>query len=265
VGSNPTSGSLVRIAAVRRRHLILPALLLAVAGVFLVPAVAQAQVSIDPTNIPTKFTGGWVYAMAIGTMALGVLIALMAVVSYMRFAPRFARQDDHGPHAGARAERIVEGREPPRRPVEVREVAPVLVAPPVVAAAAPAAAPAPVKAAAPAPAAAPAAPAAAPAPKPAPSTEAEPAAATPAPAEAKPAEAPKPAAAESPAQPASAPSPPAAAPAPAAASHSGPAELDQETHDRVLAEQLSKGVDRRVAEGRARSAAIVAARKKAGG
>ncbi|HEY2803547.1 MAG TPA: hypothetical protein VGJ67_06470, partial [Actinomycetota bacterium] len=52
--------------------------------------------------------------------------------------------------------------------------------------------------------------------------------------------------------------------APAAASHGG-AEQDQETYDRVLAEQLSKGVDRRVAEGRAKSAAVVAARKKAGG
>ncbi|MBA3728897.1 MAG: 2-oxoglutarate dehydrogenase, E2 component, dihydrolipoamide succinyltransferase, partial [Actinobacteria bacterium] len=38
---------------------------------------------------------------------------------------------------------------------------------------------------------------------------------------------------------------------------------DQETFDRVLEEQLAKGVDRRVAEGRARAAAIVAARKKA--
>jgi hypothetical protein len=32
--------------------------------------------------------------------------------------------------------------------------------------------------------------------------------------------------------------------------------LDQETFDRVLAEELGKGVDRRVAEGRARSAAV---------
>ena len=66
---------------------------------------------------------------------------------------------------------------------------------------------------------------------------------------------------------------PAAEPAPAAAepakeqpaaSH-GRGELDQETFDRVLKEQLDKGVDRRVAEGRARAAAVVAARKKAQG
>jgi hypothetical protein len=40
---------------------------------------------------------------------------------------------------------------------------------------------------------------------------------------------------------------------------------DQETFDRVLAEQLEKGVDRRVAEGRARAAATKAAREKASG
>jgi quinol---cytochrome c reductase cytochrome c subunit, bacillus type len=40
--------------------------------------------------------------------------------------------------------------------------------------------------------------------------------------------------------------------------------LDQETFDRVLAEELGKGVDRRVAEGRARAAALRAARAKSG-
>jgi hypothetical protein len=40
--------------------------------------------------------------------------------------------------------------------------------------------------------------------------------------------------------------------------------LDQETFDRVLAEELGKGVDRRVAEGRARSAAVRATRAKSG-
>ncbi len=41
--------------------------------------------------------------------------------------------------------------------------------------------------------------------------------------------------------------------------------LDQETFDRVLAELLEKGTDRRVAEGQARRAAMIAARKKAEG
>jgi formate hydrogenlyase subunit 6/NADH:ubiquinone oxidoreductase subunit I len=60
---------------------------------------------------------------------------------------------------------------------------------------------------------------------------------------------------------------PAAAPA-APAAPRGPAEHvepDQETFDRVLAEEMAKGTDRRVAEGRAKAAGIRAARKKAEG
>jgi hypothetical protein len=40
-------------------------------------------------------------------------------------------------------------------------------------------------------------------------------------------------------------------------------ELDQPTFDRVLAEELAKGTQRRVAEGKARRAAMIEARKKA--
>ncbi|MGZ4148956.1 MAG: hypothetical protein ACXVQJ_02830, partial [Actinomycetota bacterium] len=40
--------------------------------------------------------------------------------------------------------------------------------------------------------------------------------------------------------------------------------LDQETFDKVLADELAKGTDRRVAEGRARSAAVRAYRAKSG-
>jgi NADH-quinone oxidoreductase subunit I len=43
------------------------------------------------------------------------------------------------------------------------------------------------------------------------------------------------------------------------------AEPDQETYDRVLQEELDKGTDRRVAEGRAKAAAIRAARTRAQG
>ena len=53
-------------------------------------------------------------------------------------------------------------------------------------------------------------------------------------------------------------------PAPPAGEHKE-VTLDQETFDRVLAELLDKGTDRRVAEGQARRAAMIAARKKAEG
>jgi hypothetical protein len=77
-----------------------------------------------------------------------------------------------------------------------------------------------------------------------------------------PARAPEAAAPEKPAAPA-APEKPPAAPA-ASTSAGGKVEQDQETFDRVLQEQLDKGVDRRVAEGRAKAAAVRAAREKAG-
>jgi NADH-quinone oxidoreductase subunit I len=49
--------------------------------------------------------------------------------------------------------------------------------------------------------------------------------------------------------------------------HDAPAhvEPDQDTYDRVLQEELAKGTDRRVAEGRAKAAAIRAARRAGGG
>jgi hypothetical protein len=78
--------------------------------------------------------------------------------------------------------------------------------------------------------------------------------------------APSPAAAP-PAGPSPAPTPAAQAapaPAPAAGEHKE-VSLDQETFDAKLAELLAKGTDRRVAEGQARRAAMIAARKKAEG
>ncbi|MGZ8612025.1 MAG: hypothetical protein ACXWX0_07125, partial [Actinomycetota bacterium] len=81
---------------------------------------------------------------------------------------------------------------------------------------------------------------------------------------AAPAEAPAAAPAEAPAAaPAEAPAA-APSPAPAAAEHKEVA-LDQATFDATLAQLLEKGTDRRVAEGQARRAAMIAARKKAGG
>jgi hypothetical protein len=63
---------------------------------------------------------------------------------------------------------------------------------------------------------------------------------------------------------------PAAADASAQAPAPPPAErvevaLDQEVFDQTLKELLDKGTDKRVAEGQARRAAMIAARKKAAG
>src|SRR5918996_89550 len=58
--------------------------------------------------------------------------------------------------------------------------------------------------------------------------------------------------------------PTAPTPAPAAAGHVE-VQPDPETYERVLAEQLAQGKDRRVADGLAKRAGIIEARKKAGG
>jgi hypothetical protein len=225
------------------------------------------QVIVSPNASPTLTNGGWVYDMALLLVALGVLITLLIVFGYMRFAPRFQR--DEGERAAVKAPRIQPGKEAPRRPVVITG-APVAVPAPVsvgAAVAVTASAPtAPSPPAAPAPAPAPAAPAAATPATPAPAAEAAPAPAAPA------AAAPVPAAEAAPAPAAEAAPAPAAEAAPAAAPTPAPAPaehkevpLDQETFERVLAELLEKGTDRRVAEGQARRAAMIAARKKAEG
>jgi hypothetical protein len=207
-----------------------------------------------PSNTPTLNNGGWVWDMAILLVAIGALIALVVVLGYMRFAPRFQREEGVHP---VRAPRIQPGREAPRRPVRITGAPVVVAAPQVpvgVAAAAAPTTPAPQAAPAPAPAAGPP-PAQTPAATTAPPTEAPPAAGPAAASGATPAPA---VSGESMAQPASAPS------VPPTAEHRE-VTLDQETFDKTLEELLAKGTDRRVAEGQARRAALIAARKKAGG
>jgi len=199
------------------------------------------QISVDPTVTPVLNNGGWVFNAAELLALLGIVLTLAIVFGYMRLAPRF--QTDEQTRRSVKVPRMQPGQEV-RRPVKVVGT-PIVVQPPVIApavaagavavAAPPVAAPAPAPAAAPAPAPAAVAP---------PVTPAAPAA-----------------------QAAEAAAPPADAPAPAAAPAAAHADvtLDQETFDRVLAELLEKGTDRRVAEGQARRAAMIAARKKAEG
>ena len=202
------------------------------------------QISVDPTVTPVLNNGGWVFNAAELLALLGIVLTLAVVFGYMRLAPRF--QTDEQTRRSVKVPRMQPGQEV-RRPVKVVGT-PIVVQPPVIAPAVPAGAVAvaapPV--AAPAPVAA-SAPVAAPAPV---------AASAPAVTQAAPA-----------AQAAEAAVPPADAPAPAAAPAAAHADvtLDQETFDRVLAELLEKGTDRRVAEGQARRAAMIAARKKAEG
>jgi hypothetical protein len=207
---------------------------LAGASVFIASSLtaAIAQTPVDPSTTPTENTGGWVFSMAQLLFLLGVATVLFLIVMYMRYAPRFAK-DEEGLSV-VRADRVRPGQALPRRDVDISQAAPIVVAPPAV--------PVAVGAAAPVAAAPATAPAAAPAPA---------AAAPPAPAAAAPEAAP-------------------AAPAPAAAAPVAPVahaevSLDQAVFEEKLAELLEKGTDRRVAEGQARRAAMIAARKKAEG
>lgn len=234
-----------------RAIVLAPLLLVLSAG------VAFAQTPIDPSVSPELNTGGWVHGMAILLGIIGLVVILLLVAGYVRFAPRFST--DESTLKVVRADRVRPGQELPRRTVDIKAAVPVVVAPPplpqpagVVAARADAAAPA----AAPAPAApAPATPAQAGPGAEAPSTEApqaEPAS------EVAPAE--PDAATETRETPAAEPS----APAPAPAAHAE-VSLDQEVFDQKLKELLDAGTDKRVAEGQARRAAMIAARKKAAG
>ena len=208
------------------------------------------QVSVDPTVTPVLNNGGWVFNAAELLALLGIALTLAIAFGYMRLAPRF--QTDEQTRRSVRVPRMQPGKEV-RRPVKVIGT-PIIVQPPVIAPAVAGGAAAVVAPTVAAPAVAPPAPAVAP---PAPAA----AAAAPAAPAAAPA---APAAEAAQGAPAADAAAPAAAPAAPAAGHAD-VSLDQETFDRVLAELLEKGTDRRVAEGQARRAAMIAARKKAEG
>lgn len=212
---------------------ILAALFAASAMLVIGARTALAQISQTPGATPVKNNSalgnlGSRVSIAEIFMILALITIGLIALMYIRKAPRFATDEDG--LKVVRADRVVAG-QAPRRAVDVSQAVAVVVAPPAVPSATAVAAPVAVAAAAVAAPPAPAAPAA--------------------PAEPPPAEAP---AAPAPAAPAAPPAPPAARPEVA---------LDQETFDKKLEELLAAGTDRRVAEGQARRAAMIAARKKA--
>jgi hypothetical protein len=247
-----------------RRMRALRALFLTAFLVLLLPSgTAFAQISVDPTVTPEVNTGGWVYGMAVLLGLLGIVIVLLLVAGYLRFAPRFS--SDESTLKVVRADRVRPGEELPRRTVDIKAAQPVVVAPPPLPQPAGVAAAAPASAAAPAPAPARSAtPQTAPADAPAqagpgaeaPSTEAPRAEPT-GPAEAD-------GATEARETPDATVSQPAPAPTPAPAAHAE-VTMDQEVFEKTLQELLDRGTDKRVAEGQARRAGMIAARKKAAG
>jgi hypothetical protein len=232
-------------------------------------ALAQLEITPETSITPSSHVTSWVFQMAVASVILAVLVLVGFTLAYLRFAPGFSGREGKKPAAP-----------PGSRPAELtRQAASMRWVPPTAptgtqAAAAPAGqgtatAVAELPAPAPAPEPRPAEPAVAAAEAPAP---AAPAPEAPAPEAPAPEAAPEAPVSEAPPAPVAAPEAPAAQapetaqpaqPAPAQPAHGSG--QDQETFDRVLEEQLAKGVDRRVAEGRARAAAVVAARKKSQG
>jgi hypothetical protein len=237
-------------------------LMFATATLMLQVGSVSAQVIVDPAVPSERNDGGWVYWLAIALSALALLIIIRLTIRYMRYAPRFSKEEEN--LRVVRADRVQLGRELPRRNVDLSQASPLVVAPPAVPTATPAlapvgatagpasAAPAPAPSSAPSPAES-APQAAEPAPE---SAESAPESAGPAaPADAAPG--PAEAAAEAEASP--------AAPAPAAPEERVEVTMDQEAYEAALKEHLDAGTDRRIAEGKAKRAGMIAARKKATG
>jgi len=96
---------------------------------------ALAQTSIDPTVLPVRNTGGWIFWLGWLSGILALLLLVLLVAAYMRFAPRFAKDEE-----GSRfvhADRVLPGKEPPRRIVDLTQAAPIVVQPPPIPAAEP--------------------------------------------------------------------------------------------------------------------------------
>lgn len=212
--------------------------------------MALAQTPVDPSATPVENESatmpitpfGIRVSFAVLLLILGLATVLFLVIMYMRYAPRFSK-DEEGLKV-VRADRVVLGQELPRRSVDLSQAAPVVVAPPALPAALSAAS-------APAPAAATAT-LAAPAAGDAPGTVGPASAAPAAEAPASPAEAPASAA-------------PAPVPAPAAPTERVEVTMDQDVFEQTLQELLDAGTDRRIAEGKAKRAGMIAAKKKAAG
>ena len=94
-------GKVARIPAVlnKARFAKLPGLLIGSFALAVCSAgVALAQNSPNATVTPTKNTGGWVYGLAVIVAFLGILFAIVLILSYMRYAPRFQRGEGKAAH-----------------------------------------------------------------------------------------------------------------------------------------------------------------------
>ena len=67
--------------------------------------MVAAQVKIDPSTTPVENNGGWVFSMAWLLAIMGAITGLFLIVMYMRYAPRFSK-DESGLKV-VRADRVI--------------------------------------------------------------------------------------------------------------------------------------------------------------
>jgi hypothetical protein len=109
---------------------------------------AVAQTPVDASQKPVQNNAGTgpitpfgIHTSLAAILGLfGVLMVVLTVLLYMRYAPRFARDEEL---RVVRADRVQIGQELPRRNVDISKAAPVIVAPPPIPATAGATPPAP--------------------------------------------------------------------------------------------------------------------------
>jgi hypothetical protein len=94
---------------------------------------ALAQTTIDPTITPVRNTGGWVYWLSWLSGVAAVILLVIMVAAYMRYAPRFAKDEESA--RVVHADRVLPGREAPRRTVDLTQAVPIVVQPPAIPAA----------------------------------------------------------------------------------------------------------------------------------
>src|SRR5688500_16191090 len=103
MGSNPISGSSDTASGARSPALVSAAMNLprklslvglgAVVGSMVGAGTASAQTIVNPVDVLERNDGGWVYWLAIALGVLGVVLVLFLTVQYMRYAPRFAKDE----------------------------------------------------------------------------------------------------------------------------------------------------------------------------
>ena len=126
----PGDPRLLVSAAMKLSRTLPASIALALVSLVVTAATAGAQTPVDPAVAPVENDGGWVYWLAIALAALGVVVVIFLVIQYMRYAPRFAK-DEEGLKV-VRADRVRVGHELPRRNVDLSQAAPIVVAPPAV-------------------------------------------------------------------------------------------------------------------------------------